>query len=159
MVSMSGTPDSRREPFTLWLTTQPDYILYRKSFSSAVRNVKVIPNKKCIQQHHMVVCEFTTYTPHVKKHKFSPHFHTWKLSDPVAASQFQPAFQLKWRLPWLQLPLLQVLLLILQIALRQFGQSWRTLCWMLPPKSAVSLRTTSADLKPGGGMKRWKQLY
>ena len=30
---------------------------------------------------------------------------------------------------------------------------------MLPRKSALSSRTTSGDLKPGGGMNRWMKLY
>ena len=30
---------------------------------------------------------------------------------------------------------------------------------MLPPKSVVSPRTTSGDLKPGGGVNRWMKLY
>ena len=40
----------------------------------------------------MVVCDFI---PHVKKHKFSPHICTWKLSNSATASQFQSAFKVK----------------------------------------------------------------
>ena len=72
-----------------------DYKLYYKSFSSAVSNVKVNPYEECIKQHHMVVCDFTTHIPHVKKCKFSPHIPTWKLMDPVTARQFQSASKLK----------------------------------------------------------------
>ena len=43
----------------------------------------------------MVVCNFTTHIPHVKKRKFSPHIHTWKLRDPATSSQFQSALKLK----------------------------------------------------------------
>ena len=72
-----------------------DYKLYYKSFSSAVSNVKVNPYEECIKQHHMVVCDFTTHIPHVKKCKFSPHIPTWKLMDLVTARQFQSASKLK----------------------------------------------------------------
>ena len=49
---------------------------YLKSFSSAVTNVKVIPNEECVKQHHMVVCDFSAHMRHVKKRKFSPHIQT-----------------------------------------------------------------------------------
>ena len=45
-------------------STQLDYLLYPKNFSSAVSNVKVIPNEECIKQHHIAVCDFITHTPH-----------------------------------------------------------------------------------------------
>ena len=51
-------------------STQFDYILYTKSFSSAISNVKVIPNEECVKQHHMVVCNFIAHTPCVKKQMF-----------------------------------------------------------------------------------------
>ena len=35
----------------------------------------------------------------------------------------------------------------------------RALCWMLPPKSVVSPRLASGNLKPGGGMNRWMKPY
>ena len=54
---------------------------------------------------------------------------------------------------------LYVTLCILLIALSQLGQSWKALCWMLPPKPAVSQRTTSRDLKLFWGMNRWTKLY
>ena len=76
-------------------STQLDYILYRKNFSSAVSNVKVIPNEECVKQHHLVVCDFTAHIPHAKKRKFSPRIRTWKLRDPATASKFQSAFKLK----------------------------------------------------------------
>ena len=50
-------------------------------------------------------------------------------------------------------------MLILHSALGQFGQSWRALCWMLPPKSGVSPRITRGNLKPCGGMNSWTKLY
>ena len=78
-----------------WVLSPESYILYPKSFSSAVNNVKVIPNEECGKQHHMVVCNFTAHTPHVKKGKFLPHIRTWKLRDPITASQFKSGFKLK----------------------------------------------------------------
>ena len=76
-------------------TTQLDYILYRKNFSRAVRNVKVIPNEECVQQHHLVVCDFSVHIPHVKKRKFTPRIRAWKLRDSDTASQFQEVFKAK----------------------------------------------------------------
>ena len=76
-------------------STQLDYILYRKSFSSAVHNVKVIPNEEVVQQHHLVVCDFAVRTPRVKKHKFVPRIRTWKLKDSATASQFHDIFKKK----------------------------------------------------------------
>ena len=109
---------------------------------------------ECVKQHHMVVCDFITLIPGVKKRKFSPRMRTCRLRDPATASLFQLAFKL-------QLILLKVWLLILQIVLRQFGQSWNTFCWMLPrkSKSVVSPRTTSGDLKSGDKMNMWKKPY
>ena len=72
--------------------TQLDYILYRKNFGYAVRNVKVIPNDGCVTQHHMVVCDFTVRIPPVKKRKFTPRIRSWKLKDPAVASQFHEVF-------------------------------------------------------------------
>ena len=81
--------------YTLYHSTQIDYIFYPKSFSSAVSNVKVVPNEECVKPHHMVVCDFIAHTPRVKKWEFLPRICTWKLWDPVNASQFQWAFKLK----------------------------------------------------------------
>ena len=77
-------------------STQLDYILYRKSFSRAVSNVKVIagyPEKELVKQHHLVVCDFTVHTPSAKKRKFTPRLKTWKLRDPQTASLFEEAFR------------------------------------------------------------------
>ena len=81
--------------YTLYHSTQIDYIFYPKSFSSAVSNVKVVPNEECVKPHHMVVCDFIAHTPRVKKREFLPRICTWKLWDSVNASQFQWAFKLK----------------------------------------------------------------
>ena len=99
----------------------------------------------------MVVCD--------SKRKFSPHIWTWKLRDPATASQFQFAYKIKRWLLRLKLPPLLVPMLILQIALGQLGQRWRTLCWMLPLKSVVCQRTTSGNPKSDCGMNRWVKLY
>ena len=76
-------------------STQLDYILYRKSFSSAVSNVKVIPTEEAAQQHHLVVCDFTVRIPSVKKRKFVPRIRSWKLRDPAVAGVFQETFKEK----------------------------------------------------------------
>ena len=75
------------------LRSQVDYILYRKSFRSAVRNVKVIPSEECVQQHQLVVCDFSVRIPKVKRRKFKPRIRTWKLKDPATASRFCDAFR------------------------------------------------------------------
>ena len=72
-----------------------DYILYSKSFCRTVRDVKVIPSEECIQQHRLVVCDFTVHIPHKKAPKFTPRIRTWKLKDPATAGQFQETFKLK----------------------------------------------------------------
>ena len=46
--------------------TQIDYILYRKSFYTAVYNVKVIPSEECAQQHNLLVCTFKVSLPKAK---------------------------------------------------------------------------------------------
>ena len=67
-------------------STQLDYKLYCKSFSSAVTDVEVIPNEERIKQHLMVVCDFTDHAPLWRK--FSSRIRTWKLRDPATANQF-----------------------------------------------------------------------
>ena len=44
-------------------STHRDYIHHCKSFSSTINNVKVIPNEKCVKQHHIVLCDFTAHIP------------------------------------------------------------------------------------------------
>ena len=100
MVSASETPGSKRETRLITYSsggdsTQIDYILYHKSFSSAVRNVKVIPNEECVKQHYMVVCDFSTHIPRVIKKSSQPCIRTWKMRDPATANQFQSAFKIK----------------------------------------------------------------
>ena len=76
-------------------STQIDYILYRKSFRKAVRDVKVIPGEECALQHRLVVCDFTVHIPASKKRKFTPRLRSWKLRDPEVANKFREAFLLK----------------------------------------------------------------
>jgi len=76
-------------------STQLDYILYPKWFSSSVSKVKVIPQEEIVQQHHLIVCDFTVHIPPVKKYKFSPRIRSWKLRDSATASLFQEIFKEK----------------------------------------------------------------
>ena len=87
MVSTSATPGSGIH--------NPAKQHYCRNFRRAISNVKVKPNKECVKQHHMAVCDFTTHYPCVKKHKFSSGIHTGKLKDPATAFQFQSAFKVK----------------------------------------------------------------
>lgn len=75
--------------------TQIDYILFRRCIRGTVSNVKVIPAEECVQQHHLVVCDFVVRIPHIKKRKFQPRICTWKLRDPAVSSRFQEAFREK----------------------------------------------------------------
>ena len=133
-------------------STQIDYRLYHKSFSSDVSNVKGIPREECINSTIWLMCDFFAHTSRVKKHKFAPHIRTWKLRDSATASLFQSAFKVK---TMTAAALAQML--ILQIALSQLGPTWRAPCWTLPPKFVVSQRTTSRNQKPGGGQSYAKE--
>ena len=74
-------------------STQNDYILYRKSFRKAVNDVKVIPTEECVQQHNLVICDFTVCIPSAKKRKLTPHICTWKLREPAVSKDFQDTFK------------------------------------------------------------------
>ena len=50
-------------------STQINYILYRKSFRKVVNDVKVIPTEECVQQHDLLICDFTVCIPSAKKRK------------------------------------------------------------------------------------------
>ena len=76
-------------------STQIDLMLYPKSISSAIMNVKVIPHEETVQQHHLVVCDFTVRIPWVKKHKIIPRICTWKLHKSATASWLQEVFKEK----------------------------------------------------------------
>ena len=74
-------------------STQIDYILYRKSFRKAVKDVKVIPTEECVQQYNLLICDFDVCIPSAKKYKFTPRICTWKLRDPAVSKDFQDTFK------------------------------------------------------------------
>ena len=45
------------------ISTQIDYILYRRSFRKHVTNVKVILDEECAPQHRLVVCDMKVEPP------------------------------------------------------------------------------------------------
>ena len=49
----------------------------------------------CLYQSFLVVRDLSAHIPCMKKNKFPPCIRTWKLRDPVTASQFQSAFKVK----------------------------------------------------------------
>jgi hypothetical protein len=75
--------------------TQIDYILYRKSFSNVVSDVKVIPIEECVQQHHLVVCYFKIRLPKTKKRKFTPPIRIWKLRNMEVADAYHTGYHLQ----------------------------------------------------------------
>ena len=77
------------------LSTQVDYVLYRKSFRKEVTNVKVIPGEECASQHRLLVCDLRVQLSPQKERKFTPRLRTWKLRDPATACRFQEAFRVK----------------------------------------------------------------
>ena len=68
-------------------STQIDYILYRKRFRKAVNDVKVIPTEECVQQHNLLICDFTVCIPSAKKRKFTPRICTWKAQGPCCVKR------------------------------------------------------------------------
>ena len=68
--------------------SQIDFILYRKTFTSMVKNVKVIPGEECALQHHLFVCDLVHTIRRSLKRKFNPRLRTWKLRDPAVAKEF-----------------------------------------------------------------------
>ena len=74
-------------------SNQLDYIIYRKSFSSAVSNMTDIPDEECTKEHYMVVCDFTAHIPCVKKGKFSCPASVRRISGTqlLQASSSQPS--------------------------------------------------------------------
>ena len=72
--------------------TQIDYILYRKSFHKAVKDVKVIPDEKCVQQHNLVVCDFSVLIPRPKKRKVTTSIRSWKLQDQALENSIKGVF-------------------------------------------------------------------
>ena len=68
--------------------SQIDFMLYRKTFKSMVKNVKIILGKKCALQHHLLVCDLVHTIRRIVKRKFNPRFRTWKLREPAVAKEF-----------------------------------------------------------------------
>ena len=68
--------------------SQIDFILYRKTFKSMVKNVKVIPGEECVLQHHLLVCVFVHTIRRSVKRKFNSRLRTSKLRDPAVAEEF-----------------------------------------------------------------------
>ena len=68
--------------------SQIDFILYRKTFKSMIKNVKVIPGEKCALQHHLLICDLVHTIRRSVKPKFNPRLRTWKLRDPAVVKEF-----------------------------------------------------------------------
>ena len=58
-----------------------------------MNDVKVIPTEECVQQHNLLICDFTVCIPSAKKHKFIPRICTWKLRDSAVSKDFQDTFK------------------------------------------------------------------
>ena len=58
-----------------------------------MNDVKVIPTEECVQQHNLLICDFTVCIPSAKKRKFTPRIRTWKLRDPAVSKEFQDTFK------------------------------------------------------------------
>ena len=72
--------------------TQIDYILYRRGFHKAVKDVKVIAYEKCVQQHNLVVCDFSVLIPRPKKRKFTTSIRSWKLQVQAVENEIKGVF-------------------------------------------------------------------
>ena len=68
--------------------------LTHKSSNNTVSNLKVIPNKECIKQHCMVVCDFIAHILHVMK-CFLYASAPGSIGSQLQISQFQLAFKVK----------------------------------------------------------------
>ena len=45
-----------------------------------------------VQQHNLVVCDFSVLIPKTKKRKFTFHIHSWKLRDQAVVNEFKGVF-------------------------------------------------------------------
>ena len=70
-------------------------MLYRRGFRGKVTNVKVIPGEEVVQQHFLLVSDFSVRIPPHKKRKFVPRLRSWKLRDPAVVSRFCEVFRTK----------------------------------------------------------------
>ena len=57
-----------------------------------MKDVKVKSDEECIQQHNLVVCDFSVLIPRPKKGKFTPRVRYWKLRDQTVANKFKSVF-------------------------------------------------------------------
>ena len=75
------------------IATQIDFILFRRTMSKLVTDVKVIPGEEVALPHQLFVCDMRIDVPPKSKSKFTPHLKVWKLRDPQM-SNFQEVFNL-----------------------------------------------------------------
>ena len=57
-----------------------------------MKDVKVISDEEWVQQHNLVVCDFSVLIPRPKKRKFTPCIRSWKLRDQAVANEFKGVF-------------------------------------------------------------------
>ena len=57
-----------------------------------MKDVKVMPNEECVQQHNLVVCDFSVLIARPKKRKITPRISSWKLRDQAIANEFKGVF-------------------------------------------------------------------
>ena len=122
--------------------TQIDFILYHKSFRTAVYNVKVIPSEECAQQLNLLVCDFKVSLPKAKKRNFTQRIRTWKLRDPAIAKEYNAAFKKRVN---------AVAAVVSDCNVEDVRCKLKA---TQPLRRAVSLRNTNGNGKPGGGMTR-----
>ena len=58
-----------------------------------MKDVKVISDEELVQQHNLVVCDFSVLIPRPKKRKFTPRIRSWKLLDQAVATEKVTATQ------------------------------------------------------------------
>ena len=71
---------------------QIDFILFHRTMSKLVTDVKVIPGEEVALQHQLLVCDMRTDVPPKSKCKFTPRLKVWKLKDPQASNHSQEVF-------------------------------------------------------------------
>ena len=54
--------------------------------------LNVVSDEECVQQHNLVVCDFSMLIPRPKKRKFTPRIRSWKLRDQAVANEFKGVF-------------------------------------------------------------------
>ena len=57
-----------------------------------MKDVKVIPDEECVQQHNLVFGDFSGLIPRPKKRKLTPPIPSWKLRDQAVANEFKGVF-------------------------------------------------------------------